>query len=150
MEDAYAEARKHFPAKGAKLKWNAGEQPIVLSGDQAALRHALSEVILNAFQANPSDAQVEVNARTDADAAGTRWVHIEVLDHGAGFPADTINRLPEPFFTTRNVGLGLGLSVSRKIIETHHGKLSLGASEPGHSGLVRISLPLENGLAAKS
>ncbi|MDB6034756.1 MAG: Sporulation kinase, partial [Verrucomicrobiales bacterium] len=145
VEEAYTEARKHFPGKGAKLKWNAGDQTITLSGDQGALRHAISEVLLNALQANPADAQVEVNARADSDASGVRWVHIEVQDHGAGFPAESLSRLPEPFFTTRNVGLGLGLTVSRKIIETHHGKLTLTTSEPDHSGLVRISLPLVDG-----
>jgi signal transduction histidine kinase/DNA-binding NarL/FixJ family response regulator len=149
VEEAYSEARKHFPGKGAKLKWNAGDQTMIVSGDQGALRHAISEVLLNAFQANPADAQVEVNARADSDASGVRWVHIEVQDHGAGFPAESLSRLPEPFFTTRNVGLGLGLTVSRKIIETHHGKLTLTSSEPDHSGLVRISLPLADASSGK-
>ena len=52
-----------------------------------------------------------------------------------------VARAAEPFFTTRNVGLGLGLTVSRKIIETHQGNLALGNSPDGQSGLVRISLP---------
>jgi nitrogen fixation/metabolism regulation signal transduction histidine kinase len=49
-----------------------------------------------------------------------------------------------PFYTTRNVGLGLGLTVTRKIIETHHGKLELVPPATGRSGIVRISLPLDS------
>ena len=50
-------------------------------------------------------------------------------------------KVPSPFYTTRNVGLGLGLAVSQKIIETHHGKLEI---VPSPSGLVRVSLPAES------
>jgi nitrogen-specific signal transduction histidine kinase len=67
-------------------------------------------------------------------------VSIEVQDNGAGFSAETARKVPSPFFTTRNVGLGLGLAVSQKIIETHHGKLEI---IPSPSGIVRVSLPAE-------
>ena len=67
-------------------------------------------------------------------------MQIEVQDNGAGFTAEAAGKMPSPFFTTRNVGLGLGLTVSQKIIETHHGKLEI---VPSDSGVVRVSLPLE-------
>ena len=60
-----------------------------------------------------------------------------------GFTPEAAKRVPEAFYTTRNVGLGLGLTVSRKIIEVHHGRLQIEAPKIGHHGLVRISLPLE-------
>ena len=72
-------------------------------------------------------------------------VTIEVQDNGVGFSAEAARKIPSPFYTTRNVGLGLGLAVSQKIIETHHGKLEI---VPSPSGLVRISLPAESSLAA--
>jgi signal transduction histidine kinase/DNA-binding NarL/FixJ family response regulator len=150
LEEAYSDAKKHFPARASKLRWDVADQPLTLSGDHAALRHAFSEVLLNALQANPTDAQVEISAKQESDPSGTRWVHIDVQDHGSGFPPETLSRLPEPFFTTRNVGLGLGLSVSRKIIENHQGRLSLRTSEPNHSGIVRISLPLDTSSLPKN
>ena len=64
-------------------------------------------------------------------------------DNGAGFTAEAAKKVPAPFFTTRNVGLGLGLTVSQKIIETHHGKLEIVPAQSGQSGVVRVSLPLE-------
>jgi nitrogen fixation/metabolism regulation signal transduction histidine kinase len=69
-------------------------------------------------------------------------VQIEILDNGAGFKSDAAQKIPTPFFTTRNVGLGLGLTVSRKIIERHNGKLEIVAPKSGNSGLVRITLPV--------
>ena len=51
--------------------------------------------------------------------------------------------MPSPFFTTRNVGLGLGLTVSQKIIETHRGRLEIVPPQTGQHGIVRVSLPLE-------
>ena len=149
IEEAYQEAQKHHPAKLNRLKQDNGNQPIILAGDRAALKHAVSEVLLNALQANPRDAQVEVSTRTDTDNTGSHWVHIDIQDHGTGFTPDTAQRVPEAFFTTRNVGLGLGLTVSRKIIETHHGRLVIGAAQAGHSGSVRISLPLEPSAGAR-
>ena len=67
-------------------------------------------------------------------------VQIEIQDNGAGFTPEAGQKAPTPFYTTRNVGLGLGLTVSRKIIETHHGKLEIVNPKAGHSGLVRVFL----------
>ena len=78
-----------------------------------------------------------------ADSGGHPDLQIEVQDNGAGFTAEAAQKVPSPFFTTRNVGLGLGLTVSRKIIETHHGKLEIVPPQSGQSGIVRVSLPLE-------
>jgi len=143
IAEAFQDAQKHQTAKSSKLKQEGGtDQPIIVAGDHAALRHAFSEVFLNALQANPSDPRIAVKSLTDTDGAGSHWVHIEVEDNGAGFTPEALKKVPEPFFTTRNVGLGLGLTVSRKIIETHHGRLSILPPQEGHTSVVRISLPL--------
>jgi nitrogen fixation/metabolism regulation signal transduction histidine kinase len=65
------------------------------------------------------------------------------LDNGPGFSPEALRKVPEPFFTTRNVGLGLGLAVTRKIIETHNGKLEVIDGRKDHPSTVRISLPLD-------
>ncbi len=145
IEDAYQEAKKHLPAKSAHLKYENGKQPIIVAGDRAALKHALSEVMLNALQANPSDATVEVRTESDPCVNGASGVRIEVQDHGSGFTAEAALRVPSPFYTTRNVGLGLGLTVTRKIIETHHGQLHIVTPEAGKAGVVQISLPPDTG-----
>jgi signal transduction histidine kinase/DNA-binding NarL/FixJ family response regulator len=143
IEESFKEARKHQPSKTAKLEFEDSKPPIVVSGDQTALRHAVSEVMLNALQASPATAKVEVKVQTDSEGNGHNWVHIDIADSGSGFTPEAAQKAPAPFFTTRTVGLGLGLTVSRKIIETHQGRISFASNKPGQPAVVRISLPLK-------
>ena len=138
IEEAYQEARKHQSADAPPLKYENGGKPIIITGDRAALKHALSEIMLNALQANPKSPAVGVSVHTEAGDGG-QDLQIDVADNGAGFTAESAQKAPSPFFTTRNVGLGLGLTVSRKIIETHHGKLEIVPAQAGQSGVVRVS-----------
>jgi signal transduction histidine kinase/CheY-like chemotaxis protein len=134
MQEAFAEAMRQQPGSNAQLKIENSGAPFTVSGDRAALKHAFSEIMLNALQANPKSPSVGVKFQPGADRAVT----IEVQDNGAGFTADAAKKVPAPFHTTRNVGLGLGLTVSQKIIQNHRGKLEI---VPSPNGLVRVSLP---------
>ncbi|PYJ02855.1 MAG: hypothetical protein DME25_14830, partial [Verrucomicrobia bacterium] len=144
VDEAYKEACKNQPTKSAKLQFDNGKHPLVVMGDRAALRHALAEVVLNAIQANTADARVSIRAQTESDAEGNGWVHIEISDNGAGFTPEAAQKAPAPFFTTRAVGLGLGLCVARKIVEVHQGRMALLNAASGQSSTVRISLPLNS------
>jgi signal transduction histidine kinase len=115
---------------------------MVVSGDRAGLKQALSEVMLNALQANPGTPQVAINARSQQDETGQPWVRLEISDTGAGFSSEALGEALKPFYTTRNVGLGLGLTVTQKIIETHHGNLQIIPTSKDRQGSVVISLPL--------
>jgi nitrogen-specific signal transduction histidine kinase/CheY-like chemotaxis protein len=143
IEEAYQEARKHQSAEAPQLKYEKSDKRFVITGDRAALKHALAEIMLNALQANPKKPTVDVRLHAEPDNAGGQDLQIEVQDNGAGFTAETAQKVPSPFYTTRNVGLGLGLTVSRKIIETHHGKLEIVPPQTGQHGVVRVSLPIE-------
>jgi signal transduction histidine kinase len=146
LEEAYQEARRYQPGKPSQLKYDAGNKPIILTGDRLALKHALAEVMLNALQANPADPRIDIHLRAERAGDGNgqeSGVQIEVQDNGPGFTADSAEKASAPFFTTRSVGLGLGLTVSRRIIETHRGKLEIVPPRSNQSGLVRISLPLQ-------
>lgn len=148
IEEAYQEACKHQPAKAAQLKYDSSNKPIFVTGDRAALKHALAEVMLNALQANPADPKIGVHLHAEPTGTqGLRGLQIEVQDNGVGFSAEAVKKAFVPFFTTRNVGLGLGLTVSHKIIETHHGKVEILPPKAGQAGLVRISLPLDTSLS---
>ena len=63
----------------------------------------------------------------------------EVRDSGTGFSVESANKAVTPFFSTRNVGLGLGLTVTRKIIEDHKGHVEIGTQEKEAEGVVRIN-----------
>jgi nitrogen-specific signal transduction histidine kinase len=150
LEEAYQEAGKHLPAKVAPLKYDPPGKPITLPGERLALKHALAEVMLNALQANLADAKVTVLARAESSGNGARVLQLEVQDNGGGFTSEAAKNAFVPFFTTRAVGLGLGLTVARKIIETHRGRLEIVAPKSGHSGVVRISLPLDAALISQT
>ena len=144
IQEAYEEARKHQIAETSQLQYENGGKPVVITGDRAALKHAFAEIMLNAMQANPKKPTVGVRLHTAANKDGKQDLQIEIEDNGSGFTAETAQKVPSPFFTTRNVGLGLGLTVSRKIIETHHGKLEIVPPQTGQHGVVRVSLPMDS------
>ena len=143
LVEAFHEAHTFHPGKKlAQLSFNKDLAPWKIAGDHKALRHAFSEIMLNALQANPDEPTVFVHLSESLN--GGTQLEVEVRDSGQGFNSEIAQRAPEPFFSTRNVGLGLGLTVSRKIIESHHGSIEIPSSQKGESGIVRVSLPLLN------
>jgi signal transduction histidine kinase/DNA-binding NarL/FixJ family response regulator len=150
VEEAYAEACKHQPAPSARLQCEPGSKPIILTGDRAGLKLAFTEVMLNALQANPADPKVAVRLHAESSGNGVQGLQIEVQDNGPGFTPEAAQKATTPFFTERAKGLGLGLAVSSKIIETHHGKLEIVSPKPGQAGLVRIFLPLDRSLSVQA
>jgi signal transduction histidine kinase/DNA-binding NarL/FixJ family response regulator len=142
IEEAFREARSYHPSTTVLLQFEASGEPLTLSCDRQGMQHAFAEIILNALQANSQSCQVQVRTRTETDSSGSRWAQIEVQDSGTGFSAEAAGKASEPFFTTRNVGLGLGLAVTNKIIQTHCGKMEIPPPRLGSPGLVRVSLPL--------
>ncbi|MGH8017185.1 MAG: sensor histidine kinase, partial [Opitutaceae bacterium] len=104
---------------------------------RSALEHALQEIITNALQANT----VEAVVTTHIGPANGAMLRITVRDSGPGFTTESAASATEPFFTTRNTGVGLGLTVARKIIEDHHGKLFIHVRADSADHDVEIQLP---------
>ena len=114
IDDAFREARSYHPSTSVLLQYEASGEPITISCDRQGLQHAFAEVILNALQANTAPSHVQVRARSETDSTGSRWAQIEVQDTGAGFSPESAGKASEPFFTTRKVGLGLGLAADKQ------------------------------------
>ena len=144
IKKAIAEAKANFPDKTPSIQLEDADGFLTLAGDSAALQHALAEVLLNAFQASPANPQAHLRLQHAGAPNGGQQLHIVIQDAGPGFTPDLVQRLGEPFFSSRKVGMGLGLAVARKIIEIHKGNLEILPSPPGQHGAVRISLPLSN------
>jgi nitrogen fixation/metabolism regulation signal transduction histidine kinase len=142
VQEAFDEAKRHQPVRASRLNFDAPSPTPVLEGDRPSLRHALTEIFINALQANVIDAKVGVRVLTEGAGTPAGDITIEIQDNGPGFSPELLEKALEPFFTSRNVGLGLGLAVAKKIVETHGGKLSLANSADSHSGIVRINFPL--------
>ena len=100
----------------------ADDLPLV-TGDRVQLQQVILNLIRNAFDAMSAvdDRPRQLLIRTERDE-GDR-VRLTVQDAGVGFDPQAADRLFESFYTTKNDGMGIGLSVSRSIIESHHGRL---------------------------
>lgn len=124
-------------APAGKLQLHTDADVPLVRCHRPALEHAIQEVLTNALQARPEEPVVFVSiSRTQDDG-----ILLTVRDNGPGFSADTIEHALEPFYTTRNTGVGLGLTVARKIVDDHHGRFELAVRSAAHEHDVSIWLP---------
>ncbi len=116
--------------------------PLVL-GDRVQLQQVLLNLVVNAMDAMSSadepDRSLYIRSRVDMDD-GCPAVTISVEDHGVGLQAEDLERLFEAFYTTKPHGMGLGLAISRSIIEAHGGRL-WGESQRGPGAVFSFRLP---------
>ena len=116
-------------------------------GDRVQIQQVLLNLILNGMDAlhgtRLEDRRVNVTARLD----GAQLIEIVVGDTGHGIPADTLARIFDPFFTTKPNGMGIGLAVSRTIVEAHSGRL-WAENRNGGGSAFRFTLPIAEESAA--
>jgi signal transduction histidine kinase len=116
--------------------------PIVLRCNRTSLAHAFQEIFLNGLQSSNGDPRLAVSVNAAPTDDGRAELVIQVRDTGGGFAPEAAGRATEPFFTTRNTGVGLGLTIARRVIEAHQGRLNvLPRRSPGDPDIV-IHLPL--------
>ena len=108
---------------------NWGEHEV--RGDRERLRQVLCNLLLNAIQSMPKGGQLKLRVMPGL---------LEVEDQGVGFSSQALERFGEPFHSEREGGMGLGLAVSKEIIESHGGKISV-ENLPERGACVRIVWP---------
>jgi two-component system, NtrC family, sensor histidine kinase HydH len=107
------------------------------SGDGEKLRQAFMNIILNAIQASPAGGVVTVSTREDREKGR---LEISFSDAGPGISDEARQEIFEPFFTTKGTGTGLGLPITKKIIEGHGGTIEV-ESLPGRGATFKVRLP---------
>lgn len=112
--------------------------------DPMRLKRVLLNLMMNGVQATGEGGLVRLSARKTADGA-----EIEVVDNGPGISAENMDRIFNPFFTTRSTGTGLGLAIVHSIIEAHGGTIRVCNREEGGARFV-IRLPYESREKAKA
>jgi two-component system sensor histidine kinase HydH len=104
--------------------------------DVQLMEQVFLNLIQNAAQASLPDAPVTVRIRERDEE-----MHISVIDQGCGIPAEKIETIFNPFVTTKQNGVGLGLAIVAKIVDGHSGRMSV-ESEPGRGSTFHVILPL--------
>jgi C4-dicarboxylate-specific signal transduction histidine kinase len=114
-----------------------------ISGDRIQLQQVILNLITNGIEATSGVTGVrQLEIHSQAEATGE--VQVSVSDTGVGVAPELMPRLFEPFFTTRTQGIGMGLSISRSIIESHGGRLTA-ESSLGRGSVFRFTLPRNGG-----
>jgi len=114
--------------------------PVILM-DREQIKQVALNLLLNAVQAMPQGGTLTLRGQNSGDG---QWIRISIQDSGMGIPSEDMNRLFDPFFSTKEGGVGLGLSIAHRIIDQHHGTIEV-KSAPGEGTLFTVCLPIDNG-----
>jgi signal transduction histidine kinase len=103
--------------------------------DPQMLKSALLNILINAMEASQEKGKIRVSLGED-----NGWIVISIGDRGEGMPLEVLDRVFDPYFSTKSSGTGLGLSLTKNIIEKHEGNISI-ESKPGEGTLVTVIIP---------
>ncbi|MCC6908926.1 MAG: hypothetical protein IT430_13365 [Phycisphaerales bacterium] len=124
--------------------------------DAAVLNQALVNLIRNAIEAMSGDGTLTLSAALradrppsapDDDGAGDEWCILTIDDTGPGIPPEIVERIFNPFFTTRQSGTGLGLAIVHRIVDAHGGEITVGRNGAGGASIA-LRLPTASRPAA--
>ena len=129
----------HFSLHGSNLRAEMDIPPDLWTTevDPAQIEQVINALMINAREAMLSGGTVDISARNvelenkpGAILPGGRYVKVAIADHGGGVPSDIATKIFDPYFTTKPVSSGLGLSISFSIVKKHGGMLRLEQSAP--------------------
>ena len=129
----------HFSLHGSNLRAEMDIPPDLWATevDPAQIEQVINAIMINAREAMPSGGTVDISARNvelenkpGALLTGGRYIKVAIADHGGGVSPDIATKIFDPYFTTKPVSSGLGLSISFSIVKKHGGMLHLEQSSP--------------------
>src|SRR5690348_7286615 len=136
VEHAVMLGRQQALAKAVNIALHKDPSLPEVEHDSDQIHQVLLNLLLNALQAIDRQGKVAVTlSRRDSTAV------VEVTDNGRGIPAENLPNIFRPFYTTKGDGTGLGLSLARRIVEDHHGRINV-TSTVGKGTTFAVLLPL--------
>jgi two-component system, NtrC family, sensor histidine kinase HydH len=126
---------QEFHDNGVRLVCNCQAGIKGVSLDREKVLHALTNLLQNALQATPKGKEVRLLVRLNQTT-----LDMVVEDEGSGIPKENLDRIFQPFFTTKPQGTGLGLSITHRIVKDHGGEIKV-ESNPGNGTRVSMSYP---------
>lgn len=140
VESMRSEGERH----GVAVEARCAGGPLVIEGDRFALSRVFRNLITNAIQATAQGGRVEVVTARAGDQ-----VEVTVSDTGAGIPGDRLGAIFEDFVTTKRRGLGLGLAISKRIVEQLDGTIAV-ASQIGRGTTFTLRFPARDDRAVQA
>ena len=104
---------------------NLSSRVPLIEGNQSELCEVFSNLIQNAIEFMPDGGEIKIKTHQRPD----KIIVAEVTDNGPGIPKDTLEKIFDPFFSTRHEGVGLGLSIVYRIVKEHKGKIKVKSEE---------------------
>lgn len=135
IDDVIALVRAKAEKDGIKIHLQHGDVPKIFV-DPELIKTCIFNIILNAFQAMPAGG--DLSMQTTASNGKT---YITIEDTGIGIPKENLPKLFDPFFSTKSTGLGLGLALTKRVVEEHGGKVDFRSIE-GKGSTVTLALPV--------
>lgn len=127
--------RPQLTTNNVDVQLALGPQPVYASVDDSSMRGALMNLILNAIEAMPHGGTLSIAANQTDET-----LRLEITDTGTGMGEEEVKKILEPFYTTKERGLGLGMPYAKRVIDQHGGALSIN-SQSGKGTTVSITLP---------
>ena len=152
IRDAMSAAESHSLRGAVQMRVDVPEALRPIQGDPHQLRQIFTNLLTNAFEAMDGAGAIDITATavdaddeaaTAAEQATGPTILITISDSGPGIPAEVVDRIFSPFFTTKPQGSGLGLAIVRKIVDAHDGRIDVGG-RPGGGTIFRVTLPVRN------
>ena len=137
MEDVCDEVAFAFNSN-IKFKYNISEEEVMICGDYQRLKQVLLNTIKNAKEAIKKNGTIEVEGKKT-----NGFYVINIIDNGIGMDNETNKNIGTPFYTTKKEGTGLGVCLSKEIVERHNGSITY-FSKLYKGTTVRIMLPIKN------
>jgi PAS domain S-box-containing protein len=127
--------------QGVEVRKYLGSDLPMVKADRKRLQHALSRLLSNAVGAMPDGGELDVLV-TGPATGESGYVDVEIRDTGLGIKQEDLDKVFEPFYSSRTRGTGLGLTIARRIVNGHGGEIEV-ESEEGRGTKVVVRLPLE-------
>lgn len=143
---AIAVVEKQAERQGIKIEVELPNDLPTLMADAVQMKTCFLNILTNALEAMPEGGQIHVSGRHLAHNGHQGAVRISFTDTGPGIPAEDRGKVFDPYFSTKATGLGLGLAITRKIVEDHGGRIYVADGERPGTEMV-VELPLAGQLA---
>jgi signal transduction histidine kinase len=149
VQPTIALVSRRAAVRNIRINLKHGRDALIVLADRSQMRQVFLNLLINAIEATPTDGEIVIQldwpAVSDSLRPSSResWVSVRVIDNGRGLPEQLGDRIFEPFVTTSQTGIGLGLSICRRIVEAHSGRIHA-ENNPAGGAVFTVLLPINS------